>query len=60
MLERANWFRGGTSEAFATQVVADFPPLDVLFNNAGIITFEDLTGRRDLADAEGILAWAVA
>lgn len=51
---------GGTSEAFATQVVGDFPPLDVLFNNAGIMTFEDLTGRRDLTDAEGILALAVA
>ena len=45
---------GGTSEAFATQVVADFPSLDVLFNNAGSMTFEDLTGRRDLADAERI------
>jgi len=32
----------------------------VLFNNAGIMTFEDLTGRRDLADAEAILALAVA
>jgi len=32
---------GGTSEAFATQVVADFPSLDVLFNNAVIMTFED-------------------
>ena len=50
----------GTSESFAMQAVADVPSLDVLFNNAGIMTFEDLTGRRDLADAEAILALAVA
>jgi uncharacterized oxidoreductase len=41
---------------FAKQVVADFPALNVLFNNAGIMKFEDLTGRRDLADAEATLA----
>jgi len=39
-------------EAFARQVVADFPALNILFNNAGIMRFEDLTGRRDLSDAE--------
>ena len=43
-------------EAFASRVVADFPSLNVLFNNAGIMTFEDLTGRRDLTDAETTLA----
>lgn len=39
-------------EAFARQVVADFPALNVLFNNAGIMKYEDLTAYRDLADAE--------
>ena len=43
-------------EAFASRVVADFPSLNVLFNNAGIMTYEDLTGRRDLTDAETTLA----
>ena len=43
-------------DAFARQVVADFPALNVLFNNAGIMKFEDLTGRRDLADAEATVA----
>jgi uncharacterized oxidoreductase len=43
-------------DAFAKQVVADFPALNVLFNNAGIMKFEDLTSRRDLADAEATLA----
>lgn len=41
---------------FAKQVVTDFPALNVLINNAGIMKFEDLTGRRDLADAEATLA----
>ncbi|WBH15840.1 SDR family oxidoreductase [Sphingomonas radiodurans] len=43
-------------DAFAKKVVADFPSLNVLFNNAGIMKFEDLTTRRDLADAEATLA----
>jgi uncharacterized oxidoreductase len=38
--------------AFAAAIVADFPELNVLFNNAGIMKYEDLTGRRDLGDAE--------
>ncbi|GAA0657360.1 putative oxidoreductase [Sphingomonas insulae] len=42
--------------AFAGRIVADFPALNVLFNNAGIMTFEDLTGHRDLADAETTVA----
>ena len=42
-------------DAFAKQIVADFPALNVLFNNAGIMKFEDLTGHRDLADAEATL-----
>ena len=43
-------------DAFARQIVAEFPALNVLFNNAGIMKFEDLTGRRDLADAEATVA----
>ncbi|WP_419807929.1 SDR family oxidoreductase [Sphingomonas sp.] len=43
-------------DQFAKQVVVDFPALNVLFNNAGIMTFEDLTRRRDLADAEATIA----
>lgn len=38
--------------AFATAVVADHPALNVLINNAGIMRMEELTGPRDLADAE--------
>lgn len=41
---------------FAKQVVADFPSLNVLFNNAGIMKFEDLTSQRDLTDAEATVA----
>jgi len=37
---------------FAARVTRDFPDLNVLVNNAGIMRFEDLTGARDLADAE--------
>jgi uncharacterized oxidoreductase len=42
--------------AFAEKVVVDFPSLNVLFNNAGIMKFEDLSSARDLADAEATLA----
>ncbi|WP_085810774.1 SDR family oxidoreductase [Sphingomonas sp. TZW2008] len=41
---------------FAKSIVADFPSLNVLFNNAGIMKFEDLTAPRDLADAAATLA----
>ncbi|KQQ47549.1 oxidoreductase [Duganella sp. Leaf126] len=42
-------------DAFARQVVAEHPTLNVLINNAGIMRFEDLTARRDLADAEATI-----
>ncbi|KAA2285933.1 SDR family oxidoreductase [Arenimonas fontis] len=42
--------------AFARQVVAEHPGLNVLVNNAGIMRFEDISGRRDLADAEATVA----
>ncbi len=38
--------------AFATEVVARFPELNVLINNAGIMRAEDLTSPAHLADAE--------
>ena len=41
----------GEVERFASEVVERFPELNVLFNNAGIMRFEDITGSRDLADA---------
>lgn len=39
-------------EDFATRIVADFPALNVVINNAGIMRFEALDEARDLADAE--------
>ncbi len=42
--------------AFAEQVIAQFPALNVLVNNAGIMRFEDATAKRDLADAEATIA----
>ena len=42
-------------EAFARQVVADHPRLNVLVNNAGIMKLEDASARRDLADAEATI-----
>jgi uncharacterized oxidoreductase len=38
--------------AFAAQVAAEFPALNVLINNAGIMRPEDLLEQKDLADAE--------
>jgi uncharacterized oxidoreductase len=39
-------------ENFAQRVIAAYPELNVLINNAGIMRFETLDRRRDLADAE--------
>lgn len=41
-----------TIEAFARQVVADHPALNILINNAGIMRRETLAETRDLHDAE--------
>lgn len=41
---------------FARQVVAEHPALNILVNNAGIMRFEALNRRRDLADAEATVA----
>lgn len=39
-------------EDFAKRIVADFPALNVVINNAGIMRFEALDAARDLSDAE--------
>lgn len=40
----------------AAEVMARFPALNVLVNNAGIMRFEDVTATRDLSDAEATIA----
>jgi uncharacterized oxidoreductase len=42
-------------EAFARDVVAAYPALNVLINNAGVMKYEALDARRDLADAEATI-----
>ncbi|WP_182087191.1 SDR family oxidoreductase [Aureimonas sp. ME7] len=43
-------------QRFAAEVIARFPKLNVLVNNAGIMRFEDLGRTRDLKDAEDTIA----
>ncbi|RWX74731.1 SDR family NAD(P)-dependent oxidoreductase [Neorhizobium lilium] len=43
--------QGGITD-FAKRVLSDFPALNVLINNAGIMRFEKLDRARDLSDAE--------
>ncbi|UAK25939.1 SDR family oxidoreductase [Sphingomonas nostoxanthinifaciens] len=42
-------------DAFAQWLIAEHPGLNVLVNNAGIMRFEALDARRDLADAEATI-----
>lgn len=42
-------------EAFGHDVVAEFPALNVLVNNAGIMRLEDAAAQRDLGDAEATI-----
>lgn len=42
--------------AFAREVTTRFPALNVLVNNAGIMRYEDVSAKRDLADAEATIA----
>lgn len=42
----------GAIETFASDVTAAYPQLNVLINNAGIMRYEPVDTRRDLADAE--------
>jgi uncharacterized oxidoreductase len=43
---------GEAIETFAHEVVAAYPQLNVLINNAGVMRYEPIDTRRDLADAE--------
>ena len=45
----------GAIAAFPRQLLARFPGVNVLVNNAGIMRFEPLDRRRDLADAEALV-----
>jgi uncharacterized oxidoreductase len=45
----------GAIEDFSLRVIAEHPSLNVLINNAGIMCFEVLDARRDLADAEATI-----
>jgi uncharacterized oxidoreductase len=47
---------GASVTDFAARVTEQFPSLNVLVNNAGIMRYEDATARRDLADAEATIA----
>lgn len=40
---------------FATRVIRDYPALNILINNAGIMRFEMLDSKRDLHDAEATI-----
>ncbi len=42
--------------AFATKVTTAHPDLNVVINNAGIMRFENLGSKRDLADADSTIA----
>ncbi len=42
-------------KAFAAQVAAEFPTLNVLLNNAGIMRPENVLGEQNLADAEAMV-----
>jgi len=41
---------------FAKRLIADFPELNVVINNAGVMRGEDVTTKRDLTDAELMVA----
>lgn len=47
--------RAESVEAFAARLLAAHPALNVLINNAGVMRFEALDTRRDLADAEATI-----
>ncbi|MEN7538724.1 SDR family oxidoreductase [Aurantiacibacter flavus] len=41
---------------FASEVIAEYPAVNVLVNNAGIMRFEDIAAPRDLADSEATIS----
>lgn len=47
--------RASAIEAFAAELVAAHPALNVVINNAGVMRYEDLSARRDLTDAEATI-----
>jgi len=47
---------GRAIDAFAAQLTADFPALNILINNAGIMRIEPIDRRRAMADAEATIA----
>lgn len=42
-------------DTFAKRIIANYPALNILINNAGIMRFEPLGTARDLSDAEGMI-----
>ncbi|WP_375291728.1 SDR family oxidoreductase [Qipengyuania sp.] len=44
--------KGADIGQFVRDAIEKFPAINVLVNNAGIMKFEDITGSRDLSDAE--------
>lgn len=46
---------GASVADFARRLIADFPTLNVLVNNAGIMRYEQSGQKRDLADAEATI-----
>ncbi|HTG37604.1 SDR family oxidoreductase [Sphingomonas sp.] len=46
----------GSIEDFAARLIAEHPALNAVIHNAGIMRFEALDARRDLADAEATIA----
>lgn len=44
--------QAGEVESFAKAIVERFPDLNMLFNNAGIMRYEEITAARDLTDAQ--------
>jgi len=46
----------GQVASFAAKLVEDFPALNVLMNNAGIMPYEDITEARDLSDAKKVIS----
>jgi uncharacterized oxidoreductase len=46
----------GAVDAFAQQVTAEHPRLNVLVNNAGVYSAEKVTARRDITDAQNMIA----
>ena len=42
-------------KSFAGSLLGDYPGLNVIINNAGVMRYEDMTSARDLGDAEAMV-----